>query len=85
MNNKQTVTGSGNAPGETFINKPEDMLWLKETHLDKFDIGASKSAMLYGNEDCPERIELFEDGNPSFSDDKRVFSLCDSLEYIELT
>ncbi len=49
---------------------PEDMKWLRETHLpelpEKF-----KSALVYGNEDSPDKIVVYEDEDPRF-DDKGV-------------
>ncbi len=49
---------------ETFLDKPEDMRWLWETHLKSFpNIRFGKfelrSASIFGNEDCPSRIELY--------------------------
>lgn len=45
--------------GDKFIYTEEDMKWLKETHLPDLDLGHKKSAMIYGNEDCPYLIEVF--------------------------
>lgn len=44
-----------------FINSPEDMAWLDAV----FKIpGAWGSAILYGNEDAPSRVELFYSAEP---------------------
>ena len=44
----------------------EDMLWLSNTHI---CTGLKpKSAVLWGNEDCPERVELYAQRNPEISD-----------------
>lgn len=52
-----------------FINSDEDMKWLRDVHIK--DLPANvKSAILYGNEDFPDKIEVFEykdaiSGDPS--------------------
>ena len=43
------------------LHKPEDRQWLRETHLRGHGLPAFKCAIVVGNEDCPERIELFAD------------------------
>lgn len=43
---------------ETFINKAEDLQWLKDTHLKGIELPDFKSFLLYGNEDCPDKLEL---------------------------
>ena len=46
-----------------FINSPEDMAWL----ADVFKIpGEWGSAIIYGNEDAPSRVELFYSAEPDF-------------------
>lgn len=42
---------------ETFLETPGDMEWLAEVHWPL--AWRYKKAILYGNEDCPTRIELF--------------------------
>jgi hypothetical protein len=52
----------GSAKGDTmktFLNGKEDVKWLKETHLKEFKGLKIGSFMLHGNEDCPEKLELF--------------------------
>ena len=53
---------------QTFLNKTEDMDWLWSTHLKPFNTLQLdfKSVMLYGNEDCPTRIELFTAKMPKY-------------------
>ena len=53
---------------QTFLNETEDMDWLWSTHLKPFNTLRLdfKSVMLYGNEDCPTRIELFPVKMPKF-------------------
>ena len=47
----------------SYCDKPEDVKWLKETHLKgtKYDF---KSFVMQGNEDAPVRIFLFDNDNP---------------------
>ena len=55
---------------EVFINSPEDMEWLFEVHNVK-DVRISwepKSAIIYGNEDCPDRIDLYPVAEPNWND-----------------
>ena len=47
-----------------FINSHEDMAWLD----DVFKIpGAWGSAIIYGNEDAPSRVELFYSAEPELT------------------
>jgi len=50
------------------MNTPEDMRWLRETHLPKMEY-RFHSALLIGNEDSPEEIHLFEEQDPLYTDD----------------
>lgn len=55
----------------TFINSPEDMQWLRETHLacaPQFETAHFKSAVIHGNEDCPEMIDLYLSNEPVVCD-----------------
>lgn len=50
------------------LSSDQDMDWLWTTHLKPF-VGTRKeykSAIVYGNEDCPERIELFKQVDPHY-------------------
>ena len=53
---------------QTFLNEYEDMDWLWSTHLEKFRLMRLdfKSAIIHGNEDCPQKIELFKAPNPRY-------------------
>jgi len=63
----------------TFINSVDDMSWLFDTHLkeNKEFYPEYNSAILYGNEDCPEKIELYKKKNPLVGDFFVLFSLMD--------
>lgn len=46
-----------------FINSPEDMAWLRDVFKLPNVFG---SAVIYGNEDSPDRIDLFYNSEPEF-------------------
>ncbi len=51
-------------PGrETFLSTRDDMKWLKDVHKIK-----AKSAVLYGNEDAPTKVEAYSMRSPTVSD-----------------
>ncbi|KKM66063.1 hypothetical protein LCGC14_1484980 [marine sediment metagenome] len=53
-----------------FLTDPEDLEWLKSTHLRDMDAPPFGSAMLYGfNEDSPARIKLYADNDPNYDDE----------------
>ena len=47
-----------------FINSPEDMAWLADVFKTP---GAWGSAIITGNEDAPDSIELFYSAEPEFT------------------
>ena len=50
-----------------FINSQEDMARLREVHkVDLFKTAGS--AVIYGNEDSPDLIVLYEEHDPKFTD-----------------
>lgn len=55
---------------DTFINTPADMAWLFSTHLRAMPpcpgkaLTECRSAIVTGNEDCPDEIELHWAYNP---------------------
>lgn len=55
-------------PRVLFINDPEDIQWLLDVHLSGRDIPDFLSAVIIGNEDSPEIIELYSKVNPHFED-----------------
>lgn len=53
----------------TFINNPSDIQWLFSTHLKNIQtigkpLTGCQSAVVYGNEDCPDAVELHWDKFP---------------------
>jgi len=49
------------------INTPEDMAWLRETHLPNLH-ARFESAIIYGNEDSPDQIECYITQDPELTD-----------------
>jgi hypothetical protein len=48
-----------------FLQNPEDLVWLREVHLTAV-APAFRSAIIYGNEDWPNKIELYADTMPHY-------------------
>lgn len=65
----------------TFLNSPEDMKWLKDVHLPSLDPSRHKSAILHGNEDCPERIDVYVSPDPLHTDPYTRWTLQESGDY----
>lgn len=42
----------------------DSIAWAMETHVDMIDDGKYQSAILYGNEDDPKRIDFYTEENP---------------------
>lgn len=52
----------------TFCNGVADVRWLRETHLAGVIVPPFRSFMLYGNEDSPVELHLFEARDPKVVD-----------------
>ena len=50
-----------------FYNTIEDLRWILTTHLKDFPRLCFNSFIVYGNEDCPEKVELFTKLNPNYN------------------
>jgi hypothetical protein len=46
-----------------------DIQWLKDTHLKGVETPEFKSAVIVGNEDCPNTIRLYTSENPLVTDE----------------
>jgi hypothetical protein len=68
---------------QTFINSSDDISWLKENHLQDLEYENFNSAIIYGNEDSPEKIELFEKLEPLHTDTPTTFILKDDYSGYE--
>jgi hypothetical protein len=51
----------------TLINKPEELRWLRQTHL-PLGTPAFRSAIIDGNEDCPDKVTLYANADPNVTD-----------------
>ena len=60
-----------------------DMDWLRTAHLPRLDVKyLNGCAILFGNEDCPRKIWVFESREPLYTEDPLVFVLDkETLEY----
>lgn len=53
------------------LNSKADLKWLRDVHLKESTTGKLpryRSAILYGNEDCPEKIAIYANKQISISD-----------------
>lgn len=80
-----------------FTNKPRDMQWLRCTHLRKGNVRMAdgkinlagsitgfKSAAIHGNDDSPDRIDVYVSDDPLYSDFCMTFVLDSDGLYREL-
>lgn len=58
---------------EQFMNEPDDIAWLRSTHL-KGVSTAFESFVLVGNEDAPEAVYLYPDADPLVTDKPRIIN-----------
>jgi hypothetical protein len=63
----------------TFLNTSEDMQWLRETalkdHASLHSVALALSVMIYGNEDSPYKVELYQDTDPLYTDKPYTINL----------
>ena len=57
---------------ETLINSSDDMKWLRDVHLPRLP-SKYRAAVIVGNEDYPDRIEVYERRDPLVTDAPVVF------------
>lgn len=54
---------------QQFLSGPADCQWLRETHLKAVpDVPTFASFVLYGNEDCPDGLDLYGSADPFYRD-----------------
>jgi hypothetical protein len=58
---------------QTFLDSKDDMLWLREIHWPTLP-AEYQSAMIYGNEDWPSRIEAYTSPCPRVTDIPLILS-----------
>lgn len=69
-----------------FLNSSEDVTWLRQTHLAPKSCADSPlpvfaSFFLHGNEDCPAKLELYRESEPTINARRAsVYVLVDSPE-----
>ena len=51
-----------------FMNSPEDMEWVRYMVEGFENLPKFESAVIYGNEDSPNRIDLYESNDPLYTD-----------------
>ena len=56
----------------TFINTPDDMKWLRDVHLPRLS-SKFHSALLFGNEDSPDQIHVYEAEDPEVYDQPKIY------------
>lgn len=72
-------------PGNpTLLSTKEDMQWLRDVHIPTLSPNYN-SAVIYGNEDYPNRIEVYEDENPTIEETPLVFLPDEEGNYVEKT
>ena len=57
-----------------FLNSPEDCQWLINTHLGGRNDLKFEAFILYGNEDCPTKVELYVDQEPLVTDEPHTIN-----------
>jgi len=68
------------------LNTLEDIGWLLQTHLKSHkNIPAFNSFVLSGNEDCPEKIELYKKQNPSINSKPVAIYIADENGNLQIT
>ncbi len=66
---------------KTMLDTPDDMEWLLEVHLPKLAKRfLNGSALLFGNEDLPSKIYIYESNTPLVTDDPLIFILDDETD-----
>lgn len=56
---------------QVYLWHDEDLAWLREVHLEMMDAADRdkiKSAVIFGNEDCPDTIHLYDKAWPTVHD-----------------
>ncbi len=76
-NRRRKAKRRRNPSGGTFLDSAEDMRWLKSVHKI-----SAKSAILYGNEDAPTKVEAFRKRSPSVNDTPVVYEQNDAGDLV---
>ena len=54
--------------GDQVSTEFDSIAWAFEVHVNRADEGIYHAAMLYGNEDCPAKIEFYTQAEPTVND-----------------
>ncbi len=65
MSKQQLLTRNDEGVGEGSF---DSIAWAFSEHVGTKDLGNYQSAVLFGNEDCPERIEFYIQAEPLVTD-----------------
>ena len=65
-----------------FLQNPEDLQWLREVHL-PLAAPAFRSAIIYGSEDAPAKIELYADRMPHYQAKPVATITCRNGDFID--
>jgi hypothetical protein len=57
-----------------FLNTRDDCQWLLNTHLGGRTDLMFDSFVLYGNEDCPTKVELYADREPLITEEPHTIN-----------
>ncbi len=69
MNKTDKAVGTTTLTRHDWSNQFDSIKWALETHVGMQDHGEYNFAVLYGNEDCPERIDFYHSSNPGWQDE----------------
>lgn len=63
------LTKGDDTMGHQFLNAPDDCQWLRETHLRGVQgLPPFQSFVILGNEDSPDKVELYASADPLHTD-----------------
>jgi len=62
----------------TFLNAADDIQWLRDNHIPSLPDNV-QSAVLYGSEDSPERVDTYTEINPSIDDAMTMYVVVDGM------
>jgi len=65
---------------QILINTRDDMSWLRDVHLPRLST-KYKSAIIHGNEDYPNQIDVYERRDPLVTDKQVVYTPDDEGVY----
>jgi len=64
----------------TLLDTPEDLNWLHDVHLPSSAPRVFSCALLYGNEDAPDRVHLWKTSEPHYQQPPDAVYVSDGSE-----